>query len=306
MVKIHKICAFIVLLLGIGVMAYSGLQVAEGERVYQEGNAVYENLRDRVRENKVLSEVSHEEKPTVYIPKVEINYNEPNTINNDNYNYNVNEDENKNENEDEVPPEISHEEKPQIYIPKVEINYDELNTINNDAAAWLYCPDTVIDYPVMKASDYSYYINHLPDGTENANGSLFIDYNCASDFSGQLTVIYGHHMKSGSMFGTLKKYKGQAYYEKHPVMYLYTEQGDYQMELIYGCVISAGQWEERGFIYPENIEELLAYAAHNTTFESAAKYKEGDKLVALSTCSYEFEYARFVVIAILKGQSKKH
>jgi len=180
------------------------------------------------------------------------------------------------------------------------INFEALGTINGDVAAWLYCPDTAIDYPVMKADDYSYYLTHLPDGTENANGALFIDYNCAPDFSGQLTVVYGHLMKSGRMFGSLKGYKTQSYYDEHPTMYLYTPQESLRAELLFGCVIAAGQWRDRAFMYEQNLQGLLSYAARNTTFRSGAAYSEGDRVIALSTCSYEFDGARYVVIGVLK------
>jgi SrtB family sortase len=168
------------------------------------------------------------------------------------------------------------------------------------AIAWLYCPDTLIDYPVMRTNDYSYYLNHLPSGKKNEDGSLFLDYNCASDFSGPFVVIYGNHMESGKMFGSLMGYKKQSYYDEHPTMYLYTEQGNYRIELLYGFVIGAGQWRERAFMYPENVQALLAYAAHNTTLTSNAKYAENDRIVALSTCSYEFDNARYVVIGKLQ------
>jgi len=181
-----------------------------------------------------------------------------------------------------------------------EINFDALREINGDAETWLYSPDTAIDYPVMKADDYNYYLYHLPDGEQNANGSLFIDYNCAPDFNDPMTVIYGHNMKSGSMFGSLKGYKEQAYYDEHPVMYLYTPQENFRIELLYGCVIGAGLWRERAFMYKENVGALIAYAAHYTTFISDAEYTEGDRVVALSTCTYEFEDARYVVIGVLK------
>lgn len=196
--------------------------------------------------------------------------------------------------------EASYQAKEQIHIPRLDIDFEALKEINEDAVAWLYSPGTVIDYPIMKAEDYSYYLNHLPDGSVNPNGSLFIDYNCAPDFSEQLTVIYGHNMKSGKMFGSLKGYKNQDYYEKHPYMYLYTEQETFRVELIYGCVIGAGQWRDRAFMCEENLDALLAYAAHNTTFESPVKYQDGDRIAALSTCSYEFNDARYVVLGILK------
>ena len=180
-----------------------------------------------------------------------------------------------------------------------------LRKTNQDAVAWLSGPGTVIDYPVMKATDYDYYLHHLPDGTLNANGTLFIDYNNSPDFSDRLTVIYGHHMRSGRMFGSLNGYKKQSYFDEHPYMYLYTENGDkYRVDLIYGCVIGAGEWRERAFMYGENLDSLLAYAESNTTFKSKAEYTESDRMVAMSTCSYEFDGARYVVIGVLRPDSQ--
>jgi sortase B len=185
-------------------------------------------------------------------------------------------------------------------IPGVAIDFDALKTVSGDAEAWLYSPGTPIDFPVMKADDYSYYLHHLPEGTWNDNGSLFIDYNNAPDFSDSLTVIYGHNMKSKMMFGSLVEYKNQKYFNEHPYMYLYTQDANYRIELLYGCVIGVGQWRERAFMYKENVSALIAYAAYNTTFESGASYADGDKVVALSTCSYEFDGARYVVVGILR------
>jgi len=187
-------------------------------------------------------------------------------------------------------------------IPDMPIDFAALRAVNQDAAAWLYSPGTAIDYPVMKARDYDHYLRRLPDGTYNANGTLFIDYNCAPDFTDRLTVIYGHNMKSGRMFGSLTGYKEQAYFEKHPYMYLYTEQGNYRIDLLYGCVIGVGQWRERAFMYEANLGALLAYAAHSTTFASNVQYTPGDRIVALSTCSYEFDGARYVVLGALRAE----
>ena len=188
-----------------------------------------------------------------------------------------------------------------IDIPDLQIDFAALGEVNPDAVAWLYGPDTAIDYPVMQATDYDYYLHHLPDGTYNANGALFIDYNW-KDFTDELTVVYGHNMKSGRMFGSLTQYKKQPYFEAHPYLYLYTaENKNYRIDLIYGCVIKAGQWRERAFTFKENLDALLAYAAHNTTFVSDAQYSPGDKVIALATCSYEFDDARYVVLGILRS-----
>jgi len=265
--KKRNIVSALVLLASIGMIAYSGPQIVNMERVYLEGNAAYDALRKQVRKDS----------PDGFEIK-----------------------------EQQIDADVVVEgmAEPLVYEPLLDIDYEALWTISKEASAWLYSPGTVIDYPVMAAGDYYYYLYHLPDGTENLNGSLFIDYNCAPDFSDPLTIIYGHHMKSGSMFGSLKGYKEQRYFDEHPYMYLYTQQSNYRIDLIYGCVIDAGQWRERAFMYPENVDALIAYAAYNTTFKSSAVYNKGDRVVALSTCSYEFDDARYVVIGILKGVDK--
>ncbi|MCL1816245.1 MAG: class B sortase [Clostridiales bacterium] len=189
---------------------------------------------------------------------------------------------------------------PGLWIPAMNIDFSALKTINANIAAWLFSPDTVIDYPIVWADDYDYYLHHLPDGTYNNNGTLFIDYNCAADFSDALTVIYGHKMKSGKMFGSISNYKKQAYYDEHPYMYLYSEHGNYRVDLLYGCIIGAGEWRDRAFMYQVNVESLLTYASSHTTFISPVRYSTGDQVIALSTCSYEFDDARYVVIGLLR------
>ena len=279
--KRHSLTAVLAMILGIGVMVYAGAELSKVEHVYSEGNSAYSDISGRVRKVSGHIANAHSQSPS--------NSADSSQGRIDTLVY----EETKTKNETET-------KKPHVDIPAFDIDYDALTTINKDAVAWLYCPDTVIDYPVMQADDYSYYLNHLPDGTKNANGTLFIDYNNASDFSDPLTVIYGHHMKSGKMFGNLKGYKEQRYYEDHPYMYLYTQTGNYRIDLIYGCVIGASQWRERAFMYSENIDALLAYAEHNTTFQTDVTYAEGDRFVALSTCSYEFDNARYVVIGVLR------
>ena len=189
--------------------------------------------------------------------------------------------------------------QPNVDIPNMSINFEALRMINPNAVAWLYGPDTVIDYPVVRASEYDYYLHHLPDGTYNANGTLFIDYNWNS-FDDRYTIVYGHNMKSGRMFGSLTNYKGQQYYNDNPYLYLYTaDSGNFRIDLLYGCVIGAGQWRERAFMFNINLDTLLSYAANNTTFKSSTQYTPGDRIIALSTCSYEFDDARYVVIGKL-------
>jgi sortase B len=271
------IIAILALLLGIGIIIHAWTQLTDSRQVYLEGYEAYGNLRDQIKSISKTDNQKPQESKTSAAQQPQ------------------------NNTEESLAGESSTK-MPQAYMPYTDINFEKLKEINTDAVAWLYCPDTVIDYPVMKAKDYNQYLRYLPDGTYNLNGSLFIDYNNAPDFTEQLTVIYGHHMKSGQMFGSLKGYKGQAYFEKHPYMYLNTENGNYRIDLIYGCVIGSGGWRERAFMYEENLSELLSYAAQNTTFTSDVQYTRGDRIVVMSTCSYEFDDARYILLGVLRPE----
>jgi sortase B len=183
-------------------------------------------------------------------------------------------------------------------VPDRGVDFAALQAVNPDAVAWLYGPGTPIDYPVMAAEDYDEYLRYLPDGTYNINGSLFLDPSCTEGFPQALTVIYGHHMKSGKMFGTLCDYKEQSYYDQHPCLYLYTPDQTYRIDLLYGAVVSVEEWLAQGYV--QDAAGLLGYAAEHTTFESTAEYTGAEKLIVLSTCSYEFDGARYLVVGLLE------
>lgn len=108
-------------------------------------------------------------------------------------------------------------------------------------------------------------------------------------------IIYGHNMKNGTMFSSLTKYKSQSYYDEHPVLYLYTPDGDYRIELIAGFVS-----KPTGEVYntDQTYEQILKYCSQST-FRSTATPLDDEIYITLSTCSYEYENARYVVIGKL-------
>lgn len=275
-IKIRRIAAIAVLCLAISMIAFAGGRLRENNQIYHEGTGLYLGIRDLVKS--MPEDGAHT--PDEYDDLIE--------------KFHLHE-------EEEAASERVNK-TPLVEIPELHMNYSELHRLNEDAVAWLYSPGADIDYPVMKTENYSEYLDKLPDGSINANGSLFFDFNNPSDLSGELTVIYGHSMKSGKMFGRLVNYNDQSFYENNPYMYLYTEDGNYRIDLLYGCVIAAGQWRERAFMYAENIESFISYACHHTTFKSNVNYKPGDRLVALATCSYDFDDARYVVLGVLRDE----
>lgn len=176
------------------------------------------------------------------------------------------------------------------------INFDALEEFTGDAIGWLYLPDSVINYPLMQADDNSYYLNHLADGTWNSNGSLFLDYQNSPDFSDENNVIYGHHMKSGKMFGNLESYHSQNYYEEHPVIYLTTRNGKYKMEIFsaYTTTNDSSAYTLR-FATKAEYGEWLKEVSRKSEINTDIYLSVDDSMVTLSTCAYRFHDARFVV-----------
>ena len=115
-----------------------------------------------------------------------------------------------------------------VYTPLcsgISIDYQKMKSESADYIGWLNIEDTKISYPVMFCEgDNAFYLHHLPDGTKNFAGSLFLDGNSTGIDSENL-IIYGHNMKNGSMFGRLKKFTDEEYFENHPYIELHTERG---------------------------------------------------------------------------------
>ena len=179
------------------------------------------------------------------------------------------------------------------------LDFETLQSLYPDTVAWISCPDTPIDYPILQGADNSYYLRRLPDGTWNNSGSLFLDHRNSSDFSGTISSVYGHNMKDGSMFACLENYTSQEWYDQHPVMTLELPEETRELQVLYGFTVSAQYWVEQGFDQEENLSALLDYAARNTTFTPAFSRQEDAPLTALITCTSHSDQERYIVLCQL-------
>lgn len=189
--------------------------------------------------------------------------------------------------------------------PGLEVDFTALAAMNPDVTAWLYGPDTGISYPVVQGTDNDYYLDHLLDGTANSAGCLFVDTSCRPDFSGRNTVIYGHRMKNGTMFAALGNYQEQVYYDAHPVFLLVTPEGRYVVELFSGYVADTA--ESAWMLDFSDEQAYLAWleeVGEKSAFSSKVSPRAEDRVVTLSTCSYEFENARFVLHGVLRPEEE--
>ncbi len=180
----------------------------------------------------------------------------------------------------------------------ITVDFDALLARNPDVVGWLYCPGTVINYPVVLGKDNDQYLYTDLDGNYLVSGTLFADYrNGALGVDGNY-IIYGHNMKNGSMFHSLVKYANQSYYDKHPTIFYLTPDANYKLELFAGLTI-----DHNDTIYKRNygdgLYELLKDYQRRSTFLSDVELAESDTVVTLSTCTFEYDNARYIVIGRL-------
>jgi len=188
---------------------------------------------------------------------------------------------------------------PEVIDVPPAIDFIALQEKYPDVIGWIYSPDTPINYPIVCGKDNNQYLRHLPDGSYNTTGSIFLDYRCGEIGENRNTVIYGHNMKNGTMFSSLTKYKSQAYYDEHPWLYLLTPDGNYRIELYAGAVVKASSGIYETSPGNEAFADVLAEIKGKSTFHSEMDVDWSDNIVTLSTCSYEFDNARYVVVGKL-------
>ena len=182
-----------------------------------------------------------------------------------------------------------------------EIDAARLTEINADYSCWIYAPDSPIDYPIVHGADNEYWLHRLFDGSRNAAGTLFIDYRNLSDFQDPNTLIYGHHMRNDSMFGTLDHYEQSGYYDAHPWMLVIARDETYLVEVLAGYTTSKKDHCYDIAISDESDKQaFIDEAKSKSDFQASVEIDPGDNLITLSTCAYAFENARYIVIGRLR------
>ncbi|WP_411338057.1 class B sortase [Ruminococcus gauvreauii] len=201
----------------------------------------------------------------------------------------------------EATEEPTPEPTPEAVIP---IDFDKLWQRNADIYAWIQIPDTVVDYPILQsAEDNLYYLNHTVDGAEGLPGSIYTENINRIDFTDKNTVIYGHNMNDGSMFGGLHQYVDPAYMEAHPDIRIYTPEYIYTYRVFAAVTYDnrhiLGQYdcnEEPQFqAFLDSVMSVRNIASH---FSSETTATVDDRIITLSTCNGNSEQ-RFLVEAVL-------
>lgn len=182
----------------------------------------------------------------------------------------------------------------------------ELYQQNSDLAGWIHIEDTNINYPVMHTSDNpDFYLKHGFDKEYSDYGCPYVQENCDVQLPSDNVIIYGHHMKNGSMFADLEKFKSQDFWKEHKTISFSTVTDRYEYEIVsvfktFVYSDSPESFKYYHFVNAETPEDFSAYidrCKELALYDTGVSAEYGDKLITLSTCEYSRTNGRLVVVA---------
>ena len=175
------------------------------------------------------------------------------------------------------------------------INFQELHQINTDVIAWIRIGALDISYPVAQAGDNDYYLHRTFERQDNFVGCIFLNCDNSRFFTDQNSIIYGHNMKNGSMFGSLKKFRDQALYDSNPYFWIFTEDLIYQYRIFTATEVpTTGDPYRIRFTAGDFAAFLQNMQASSFIDTHEVQVTSDDRIVTLSTCTGN-ETVRFIL-----------
>lgn len=205
---------------------------------------------------------------------------------------------------DTAPP--SEGEQPDVNSPYLQIDFDGLKAVNADVIAWIHIPALEISYPVVQGADNSYYLSHLFSGEENKNGCIFVDCHNDSGFTDTNTIVYGHNMRDGSMFGTLDHYAEEAIFRQYPCFYIYIPEYvlEYRVLSCYAARIGSIGYTYK-FPIKEDFKNFLEQIQSYASYDTGVRASDTDQIVTLSTCVNSNRDYRYLVHGRLEQKIRR-
>ena len=188
------------------------------------------------------------------------------------------------------------------------VDFAKLQSVNSEIYAWLHIDNTVIDFPVLQHDgDDNYYLHRDSDGNYSANGSIFSEgkYN-SRQFDDPVTILYGHRMNSGAMFGKLRDYfVDDAFYKENNIVKIYTPDATLEYK-----VFACAEYSYDHILYHYDFSKESEFndffnRIYNNKdmlyqLDEESKPEFGDKILILSTCLKRNRSMRFLVMGVLQ------
>ena len=168
---------------------------------------------------------------------------------------------------------------------KQAVDFQKLLSINEEVVAWISIPALELEYPVTQGEDNEYYLHYAYNKEPNFAGSIFLNFRNHADFQDQNTILYGHNMLNGSMFGSLKHLDVST----HPKIIVYTPESVLEYEAVDNRIISVSEKEYYQTSFQG--EDFLAVLQGLSPEISEA---DGERILTLSTCNGNSAQRRIV------------
>lgn len=192
-------------------------------------------------------------------------------------------------------------EAPQSQGGQSPIDFDGLLAQNPDTVGWVEIPGTKISYPIVQSGDNDKYLHTSFDGNESSSGAIFLDKSSPANLMGAHSIIYGHHMRDGSMFAQLVDFKEQAFFDEHDEILIYTPERTVRLKVIAVCVQSAGDTSvlKYDFASSQELSGFIASRMEQAVISRDADIAaDADRLYSFVTCSYESDDMRTILHAV--------
>jgi len=174
----------------------------------------------------------------------------------------------------------------------------EESPITDDMVAWITVDDTNIDYPVMQGDTNSEYLNLNPYGEYTLSGSIFLDSRNSSDFTDDYSILYGHHMEYGNMFGALDDFLSQSYLENHSTGTLTIGRNnptDHKLGIFACAKVNA---YDNNALDPDTLENITKVIEEEAVYINTS-IEKSDHILALSTCTEPVSTNRLIVFCYI-------
>lgn len=188
------------------------------------------------------------------------------------------------------------------------VDFDHLKRINSDIVGWIYIPGTEINYPIVQGRDNDYYLHYTFERKKNHTGALFLDCKCDAGFRSSNSIIYGHNMKNGRMFGRLKQLYDRAYndnadYKEHPLIWIITpdENRGYEIMAVREIDVDSRDGEEAYLIEISDQKEYVNFLEkqkEKSQYMTGLEVNANRHLLTLSTCTSDSVGGRLIVQAL--------
>lgn len=198
------------------------------------------------------------------------------------------------------------------------VAFEPVKKENPDVRGWITISGTEVNHPVYQTTDNEYYLTHNMNKEESRYGAIYFDYRCSvsADNPTQNVIVYGHDMKDGSMFGTLKRFKNLNFYKKNPSITLTKLHNQTSYMIFAVMIMNATASDDNGYLFDyinptfSNQETFLSWineARERSLINTLVDVKENDQILTIVTCTNDFKNARLVIMAreVRAGENQK-